>query len=237
MAETTRAYPIAVSKLDSEHGPGPSQVERAINWLSEQPGGPIIVVTPRKDVDSQALKRLISMPGVTHLSWRGLSSGSFFGHRVLHVAPDRQRLDALWNAEMDALVVTEWSDLTQWADDVQAEILLPGGVQKPQQTKDADGPDPSIPKDIATILAGLAAWAAGYDSGLKWNEIEKLKSDLMEKPDRWIRVTPDQVRRECRRLGMRPKDADTVAELVTRRQQGGRFNLGKSSCKGFSFTV
>lgn len=235
MADTTRTYPIAVSKLDSERGPGPSQVARAINWLRRQPGGPIIVVTPRKDVDSQALKRLISTPGVTHLSWRGLSSGSFFGHRVLHIAPDRQRIDDLWNAEMDALAVTEWSNLTEWAEDVQADILTAGGVQKPQQTRDAAGVDPSIPEDIATILDGLAAWAAGYDSGLKWNEIERLKSDLMANAYRWNLVTPDQVRQECRRLGMRPKDVDTVADLVARRQQGGRFNLGKGPHEDFAY--
>lgn len=237
MTHEDHTYPIAISRIDGQNDSIGAQTERAINWLRKQPGGPIVVVTPQKRVDGAALDRLIKTPGVTHLSWKGLSSGSFAGHRVLHVAPDRKRLDDLWGADMDALAVTEWSDLSEWAEDVQACVLLPSGIQSPLSTPEAEDADPAIPEDVAVILAALARWAGGYDSGLKWNEIEKLKSDLMIKPGRWMGVTADQVRRECRRLGMRPKDADTVADLVARRQQGGRFNLGKSSYKGFSFTI
>lgn len=234
MMDKVHTYPIAVSKLDGESDSADVQTARAISWLRKQPGGPIIVVTPLKHIDNQAVKRLINTPGVTHLSWRGLSSGSFFGHRVLHIAPDRQRLYDLWGAEMDALAVIERSDLTEWAEDVQADILLPSGIQKPQELAQAVVPDPAIPEDIARILDGIAAWAAGYDSGLKWNEIERLKADLMIHTDRWNLVTPDQVRQECRRLEMPPKDVDTVTDLVARRQQGGRFNLGKGHHEGFS---
>lgn len=164
MKQAAREYPIALSRLGGEADSINSQTARAIIWLRKQPGGSIVVVTPQKGMVNEVVERFIRTSGATHLSWKGLSSGSFSGHRVLHVAPDRKRLDHLWGAEMDALAVTEWSDLSEWAEDVQADVLSIGDVKKPASPVDS-GPDPALPEDIASILAGLAAWAAGYDSG------------------------------------------------------------------------
>ena len=77
--------------------------------------------------------------------------------------------------------------------------------------------------------------ADGYSQGMKWNEVDQLKSDLMECPKRWEAVTPEEVRRECLHLNMKLADVDQITELVTRRKQGRTFNLSKSSYKGFKF--
>ncbi|WP_146077312.1 hypothetical protein [Rathayibacter tritici] len=81
---------------------------------------------------------------------------------------------------------------------------------------------------MASILTSTAACAAGYSGGLKWNEEDKLKADMMNRPARWAAVTVEQVRAKCRELGMRPNDVDTIADFVQRRKDGRRFNVGSS---------
>jgi len=76
--------------------------------------------------------------------------------------------------------------------------------------------------------------AAGYSSGLKWNEEDKLKADMMNRPERWVPITVKQVRAKCRELGMRPNDVDTVAGFLQRRKDGRRFNV-RSSYRDFQF--
>lgn len=76
---------------------------------------------------------------------------------------------------------------------------------------------------VEEFLACIAGKAAGYSSGLKWNEKEKLKADMMNRPERWRSVTVHEVRTLCRDLGMLPDDIDTIAELLTRRKEGRRF--------------
>lgn len=76
--------------------------------------------------------------------------------------------------------------------------------------------------------------AAGYSTGLKWNEEDQLKADMMNRPDRWADVTVEQVRAKCRQLGMRGKDVDIIADFVQRRKDGRRFNV-RSSYRTFEF--
>lgn len=76
---------------------------------------------------------------------------------------------------------------------------------------------------VEEFLAYIAGKAAGYSSGMKWNEKEKLKADMMNRPERWKSVTVSEVRAKCRELGMRPDDEDTIAELLGRRMQGRNF--------------
>ncbi|MGO2932499.1 hypothetical protein [Microbacterium sp.] len=91
-----------------------------------------------------------------------------------------------------------------------------------------------LPNGIDGILEYVARMAAGYDSGLKWNEEDKLRADMMNRPDRWRDVTVEQVRAKCRALGMRPNDIDTIAAYVQKRKDGKRFNV-ESSYKTFQF--
>jgi len=42
-----------------------------------------------------------------------------------------------------------------------------------------------IPLGVDQILRYLAEKARGYGNRLKWNEVAKLKSDLMLVPERW----------------------------------------------------
>lgn len=83
----------------------------------------------------------------------------------------------------------------------------------------------NLPDDVDTILKSVAGWSAGYSSGLKWNEEDKLKADMMNRPTRWRTVTVQQLRARCRELGMKPNDIDTIADYLQRRKDGRRFNV------------
>lgn len=76
--------------------------------------------------------------------------------------------------------------------------------------------------------------AAGYSSGLKWNEEDKLKADMMNRPERWIPITIEQVRAKCKKLGMSPNDIDTIAGFLQHRKAGRRFNV-RSAYRTFQF--
>jgi len=56
----------------------------------------------------------------------------------------------------------------------------------------------------------------------------------MNRPERWVPITVEQVRAKCRALGMRPDDVDTVAGFLQRRKEGRRFNV-QSSYRTFRF--
>lgn len=61
-----------------------------------------------------------------------------------------------------------------------------------------------------------------------------LKADMMNRPERWVPITVEQVRTKCRELGMRPNDVDTVTGFLQRRKDGRRFNV-RSSYRDFQF--
>jgi hypothetical protein len=46
-----------------------------------------------------------------------------------------------------------------------------------------------LPSGISEILQYLAQMARGYGNRLKWNEVAKLKADLMNAPTRWQGVS------------------------------------------------
>ena len=230
-------YPflVAVSQL-GEQDSRESQNARAIKWLLAQAGGSVVVVTPRKQFEGESLKRLVARSGTAHLTWRGLFAGSLASCRVIYAWPDRQHLNDLWGVDADALVVLEWgeAETAEWIEDVKPVRLLPGGtVQAPSERDSGVAAEP-LPNGVGEILEHIAAWAAGYDSGLKWNEEDKLKADMMNCPERWEPVTVEQVRAKCRELKMRPNDVETIAGFLERRKQGRRFNV-RSSYRDFRF--
>jgi hypothetical protein len=75
---------------------------------------------------------------------------------------------------------------------------------------------------ISEILEYLAGMARGYDNNLKWNEVAKLKADLMNVPARWRGVSVSEVAGRCRALGMREEDVATIGDLVRKAQEGRR---------------
>lgn len=217
-------FPVAVSQLvlgrnDSRE----AQNSRAISWLLAQTGGPVVVVTPQRQFDGHSLKQVIRRPGTTHVTWRGYSAHSLANQRVIHSWPDKKHLNDLWGVGVDALVVIEWNqtETATWIEDAQPVRLLPDGiVPPPSETMPELEP---LPNRVDEILESIAQWAAGYSSGLKWNEEDKLKADMMNRPDRWAPITVDQVRTKCRALQMRPNDVETIAGLLQRRKEGHRF--------------
>jgi len=227
--------PIAVSRLGEDEKSREPQNARAIAWLLEQPGGQVVVVTPNKDFSSDSLKRLVSHPRVVHHTWRGFIANSFEGQRVIYAWPDRKHLNDVWGSEADAIVVIEWNtdETAEWIEDARPIQLLAEGVVLAPDDSPVEEFKP-LPNGIDGILEYVARIAAGYNSGLKWNEEDMLKADMMNRPERWIPVTVEQVRAKCRQLGMRPDDVDTVTDFVQRRKDGRRFNV-RSSYRTFSF--
>ncbi|MFT4284009.1 MAG: hypothetical protein QM598_04170 [Protaetiibacter sp.] len=180
------------------------------------------------------IKALVDRAGVSHHSWKGFSAGSFRGERVLYAWPDRDHLNDVWQSEADAVAVIEWSEraTAEWIEDVDPFQLLRGETVAPTEAKPK--PLEPLPNGVDAILENVAAWAAGYDSGLKWDEEDKLKADMMNRPARWAPITVEQVRAKCRALGMRPADVDTIAGFLQRRKDGRRFNV-RSSYRTFTF--
>ncbi len=228
------AGPVAVSRLGKNETSREPQNVRAIQWLLDQPGGQVVVVTPRRDFSGESLKRLVSRPGVVHLTWRGFYGGPFNGQRVIYAWPDRAHLNDVWVADTDALVVIEWNEkeTAEWIEDARPIQLLAEGMLAPvRQDSRALAP---LPNGVDGILEYIAGMAAGYSSGLKWNEEDKLKADMMNRPERWAEITVEQVRAKCRQLGMRPRDVDTVTDFIQRRKDGRRFNV-RGSYRTFQF--
>ena len=237
MSSDEYPFPVAISswgKNDSRE----SQDSRAVEWLLQQPGGPIAVVTPQRQFDGEALKRLVARPDVVHFTWRGFSTGSLNNRRVVYAWPDRKHLNDLWGVRADAIVVIEWGsgEAATWAEDAQSVRLLPGRILQPASEPQTalEFVDEPLAEDVSRILESVAEWAAGYDSGLKWNEEDKLKADMMNRPSRWDSATVEQVRRKCRDLKMRPKDIETIIGFLERRKQGRRFNV-RSTYRDFQF--
>lgn len=85
-----------------------------------------------------------------------------------------------------------------------------------------------LPKDIDAILKEMAHWAAAYDSGLKWNEEAKLKSDIMKHKDRWILVSPQQVKDRCIELGMSTQDSNKISSFIQKLHQGKKLIPSRS---------
>jgi hypothetical protein len=229
------AGPVAVSRLGSEERSREPQNIRAVTWLLEQSGGQVVVVTPTKDFSSNILHRLVANPGVVHHTWRGFNGSSFDGQRVVYAWPDRKHLNEVWGAEADALVVIEWSETetAEWIAGARPIRLLAEGEELSPDPDSSEVLEP-LPNGIDGILEYVAHMAAGYSSGLKWNEEDKLKADMMNRPERWLSVTVEQVRAKCRQCGMSPKDVDTVADFVQRRKDGRHFNV-RSSYRSFQF--
>lgn len=237
MSSDEYPFPVAVSQLGANDS-REAQDARAVAWLSRQPGGPITVVTPQRRFASETLKRLVGRPDTAHLTWRGLSAGSLARRRVIYAWPDQRHLNDLWGSQANAIVVIEWgsAETATWLEDAQPVRLLPGQTPRP-----VSGPQAALapvgeplPEDVIRILRSLAEWAAGYDSGLKWNEEDKLKADMMNRPERWTSVSVEQVRGKCRELKMRPKDIETIVGFLERRKQGRRFNV-RSTYRDYQF--
>lgn len=72
------------------------------------------------------------------------------------------------------------------------------------------------------IMDNVGAWAAGYSTGLKWNEVAKLKSDMMLVRHRWVGVDLGALEAKCREVGLNDEDTRTVLDLVRKVKAGKR---------------
>ena len=199
---TSVPYPnaLAISRLSEGELSREPQNRRAINWLLAQEGGPFVVVTPRRDFTGESVTHLVARPDVNHVTWRGFSTGSLSGARVLYAWPNRERLNDLWGAGADAIAVIEWNEneTAEWIEEVQPVQLYSGRSVEPTRAAGAPESREQLPNGIDSVLEYVASMAAGYSSGLKWNEEDKLKADMMNRPERWVDVPVEQVRAKCR---------------------------------------
>ena len=79
-----------------------------------------------------------------------------------------------------------------------------------------------LPNGISEILRYLALSARGYDNRLKWNEVAKLKADVMNVRARWMGFLLSEIADCCRTLRMRDEDVAVVATLVKKALEGRR---------------
>ncbi|WP_404430683.1 hypothetical protein LG299_12445 [Microbacterium lacus] len=236
MTSDAYQFPVAISRLTKGETSREPQNLRAIRWLLDQPGRPVVLVTPQRRFEGDSLKRLAAQPGVLHLTWKGLSTGSLSERRVLYAWPTRKHLNELWDVDADALAVIEWNvqETAEWIEDARPlQLFADRCVQSEVKVEGIMTAEP-LPNGVDGILEYIAQMAAGYSTGLKWNEEDKLKADMMNRPERWASITVDQVRSKCRALGMRPDDIDTIAGYLQRRKDGRRFNV-QSSYRTFNF--
>ncbi|GLY58535.1 MAG: hypothetical protein ACTIME_11365 [Cellulosimicrobium funkei] len=229
-------FPVAISRLSKGETSREPQNVRAIDWLLDQPGGPVVVVTPRRQFDGDSLQRLVARLGVLHSTWRGFSTVSLDGRRAVYAWPDRKHLHDLWGVEADALAVIEWNEeeTAEWVGDGNPVQLFQGRTVQATSAAQAMDTAVPLPNGVGDILEYVAGMAAGYSTGLKWNEEDKLRADMMNRPERWTPITVEQVRAKCRELGMRPNDIDTVAGFLQRRRGGRRFVV-RSPYRTFQF--
>lgn len=91
-----------------------------------------------------------------------------------------------------------------------------------------------LPNGIDDILDHLAEMAAGYGNHLKWNEVAKLKADLMNVRHRWLGVSVQTITTRCLELGMREEDVQEIKELVVKAQSGRKL-IPQKSYRDFRF--
>lgn len=227
MSSNAYLYPVAVSRFTEGENSREPQNLRAIRWLLRQSGGSVVVVTPQAEIPSESLTRLVAKSGVAHMRWRGSSLGSLAGHRAIVAWPDRQHLNDLWGVKADALVVIEWGELEtkEWIEAANPVQLYANRFVEPAKPADANEVGESLPEGVEDVLQYLAMASAEFGTDMEWHEEQKLKADMMHRPDLWASVAVKQVRERCRALGLSPNDVDTIGEYLRRQKDGRRFNL------------
>lgn len=229
MSSNAYPYPVAISRLTKGEQSREPQNLRAIRWLLEQPGGSVVVATPRSEIPGDSLTKLVAKAGVAHMRWRGSSMGSLAGHRAIVAWPDRQHLNDLWGVKLDALAVIEWveSAAAEWIEDANPVQLYADRTEEPATPADATGVAGSLPEGVEDVLQYLALTATEF-TDMEWHEEQKVKADMMHRPERWAGVTVKQVRERCRALGLSPNDVDTIGGYLQRRKDGRRFVVDRS---------
>jgi len=81
-----------------------------------------------------------------------------------------------------------------------------------------------LPDDVSQIVDYLAMAAQGYGGKLKWNEVHKVKGDLMNARRRWRpeRVSVIAFKAKCLAVGLSSADTDELVDMLTRAQAGRR---------------
>lgn len=85
-----------------------------------------------------------------------------------------------------------------------------------------------LPNGVDELIEFLAGQARASGHHLKWNEKARLKADMMNVPERWLVITPDQLRGRALLAGMRDEDADEMADYLKRRKAGRRLVPARS---------
>ncbi len=94
----------------------------------------------------------------------------------------------------------------------------------------------NLPEDINEIVDYVAGAAKAYGGAMTWNEVAKLKSDMMQMRGRWNvhRVSARALSAKCRIAGLSGEDTALVIDLLRRVQAGGHL-VPQSSYRGFRF--
>lgn len=84
------------------------------------------------------------------------------------------------------------------------------------------------------ILSYLANAARSSGGGLAWQEVAKVKADLMRQRQWWAEVPVSYVSEKLHEFGMSAEDRRTLTELLSRVQAGGRL-VPQASYRDFEF--
>ena len=79
-----------------------------------------------------------------------------------------------------------------------------------------------IPQDIFDILKQLAYCANLNNGNMKWNEVARLKCDLMQNWQYWSDVNIGNMAAVMADLGFSVSDIRMMADFIDRRRQGRR---------------
>lgn len=77
-----------------------------------------------------------------------------------------------------------------------------------------------LPNGVEEFLEHLAESAAFYGNRLHWREEAYLKADMMNMPERWLVITPEQLEPKASSFGMSRDDVETFVDFLKRWKQG-----------------
>ncbi|MCI1747340.1 MAG: hypothetical protein LKI24_04055 [Acidipropionibacterium sp.] len=92
-----------------------------------------------------------------------------------------------------------------------------------------------LESSVAKIMDYIGEMAEGYGGHVKWNEIAKLKADMMNVKRRWMNVDTAAFTMKCHEVGLTNEDTTEIVSLVKKVQQGRKL-VPQRGYKTYRFT-
>ena len=94
-----------------------------------------------------------------------------------------------------------------------------------------------LPDDINKIIEHLADYAERYGGTLKFNEVDRFKSNLMVERGRWLpdRVPIPAFRSKCVDAGLSATETEKLVDFLRKAQSGRRLRQGSRFARGHKY--